>query len=60
MPIKKVVSSFADAVKDIPNGATIMVGGFAGAGGMPSHLLAALRDQGAKIRRLISRLIVAV
>ena len=43
----KVVSSFDEAVADIPDGATIMVPGFAGPG-MPRNLLAALLRQGAK------------
>lgn len=48
MPIDKVVDSFAAAVADIPDGASIMIGGFGGAGGQPTRLMLALRDQGAK------------
>ncbi|MDO8671029.1 MAG: 3-oxoacid CoA-transferase subunit A, partial [Dehalococcoidia bacterium] len=41
-------------MKDIPDGATIMVGGFAGAGGMPSQLLVALRKLGTKDLTIIA------
>ena len=44
----KVWSSFAEAVADIPDGAVMMIDGFGGPGGMPSYLIAALRDQGAR------------
>ena len=44
----KVYPNFADAVADVPDGASIMIGGFGGAGGMPENLLLALRNQGAK------------
>jgi 3-oxoacid CoA-transferase subunit A len=42
----KVVASCAEAVKDIPNGASIAVGGF-GLNGIPHNLIAALLEQGA-------------
>ncbi len=42
----KVYPSAADAVKDIPSGATLMAGGF-GLCGIPENLIAALRDGGA-------------
>jgi 3-oxoadipate CoA-transferase alpha subunit len=45
--IDKTVASAAAAVADIPDGATIMLGGF-GTAGMPSHLIAALIAQGAR------------
>ena len=45
--INKQVSSVASAVADIPDGATVMVGGF-GASGSPIELIHALIDQGAK------------
>jgi len=41
----KVVASAAEAVSDIPSGATIMAGGF-GLCGIPEHLIAALREAG--------------
>lgn len=44
--INKISSSAADAVADIPDGATVMIGGF-GAAGMPDELIDALIDQGA-------------
>ena len=51
--MKKVVKDAAEAVRDIPDGATIMVSGF-GLCGIPENLLAALRDQGAKGLTMIS------
>lgn len=45
--INKLVSSIASAVKDIPDGATVMIGGF-GEAGSPTALIHALIDQGAK------------
>ncbi len=54
MPINKVFSSFAEAVSDIPNGATILLDGFAGPGGMASNLIKALRDHGAKNLTIVS------
>lgn len=44
--INKQVSSVAQAVADIPDGATVMVGGF-GSSGSPIELIHALIDQGA-------------
>jgi 3-oxoacid CoA-transferase A subunit len=49
----KVFASFREAVSDIPDGATIMVGGFGHAADRPQHLITALRDQGAKDLTLI-------
>jgi len=48
MPRNKVLSSFAEAVADIPDGAAIMIDGFGSQGGMPSELIRALRDHGAR------------
>lgn len=48
MPINKIAQSFEEAVADIPDGASVMIGGFGGAGGQPTRLMLALRDQGAK------------
>jgi len=45
--IDKTVASAAAAVADIPDGATIMLGGF-GTAGMPSRLIDALIAQGAR------------
>lgn len=44
--ISKIVEEAADAVRDIPDGATIMIGGF-GTAGQPVELIDALLDQGA-------------
>ena len=45
--INKIVATTAAAVADIPDGATIMIGGF-GTAGMPSELIDALIAQGGK------------
>ena len=50
----KVFSSFAEAVSDIPDGAVLMIDGFAGPGGTPQNLIRALRDQGARELTIIS------
>ncbi len=51
--MNKVVTDAAEAVRDIPDGATIMVSGF-GLCGIPENLLAALRDRGTKNLTMIS------
>jgi 3-oxoacid CoA-transferase subunit A len=51
--MNKVVTSAAEAVADIPDGATIMAGGF-GLCGIPENLLTALRDRGTKDLTFIS------
>lgn len=45
--INKIVSSLAAAVADVHDGATVMIGGF-GTAGMPSELIDALIEQGAR------------
>ena len=45
----EVVASFEEAVADIPDGATLMVDGFAGPGGTSQNLIRALRDHGAEV-----------
>src|SRR5438128_9110336 len=45
--IDKTVATPAAAVADIPDGVTVMIGGF-GTAGMPSQLIDALIDQGAR------------
>jgi len=44
----KIYSSCREAVADIPDHASIMIGGFGHAADKPQNLIAALRDQGAK------------
>jgi len=51
--MKKVVKDAAEAVKDIPDGASIMVSGF-GLCGLPENLILALRDKGSRNLTLIS------
>src|SRR5689334_22384877 len=51
--MKQVHTSFKEAVKDIPNGATIMVGGF-GLCGIPENLIIALSETGVKDLTVIS------
>jgi 3-oxoacid CoA-transferase subunit A len=48
MSVNKIVKTFDEAVADIPDGATILVGNFAGPGGTPFYLIQALRKKGAK------------
>jgi 3-oxoadipate CoA-transferase alpha subunit len=45
--IEKQVASLADAVADVADGSTVMIGGF-GTAGLPNELVGALLDQGAK------------
>lgn len=49
----KVIASFADAIKDITDGATIIVGGF-GLCGIPEKAILALRDQETKDLTIVS------
>jgi 3-oxoacid CoA-transferase A subunit len=51
--MRKVISGAADAVGLIPDGATIMVGGF-GLCGIPENLIAALRARGTRGLTIIS------
>jgi len=44
----KIYKSCSDAVADIPDSASVMIGGFGHAADKPQHLIKALRDQGAK------------
>jgi 3-oxoadipate CoA-transferase alpha subunit len=48
-----MIPSAAEAVQDIPNGATVLVSGF-GDAGLPIYLLDALAEQGAKDLTIIS------
>lgn len=45
--ISKILDSAADAVRDIPHGATVMIGGF-GTAGQPVELIDALLETGAR------------
>jgi 3-oxoacid CoA-transferase A subunit len=45
---EKVFASFLEVVADIPNGATVMIGGFGHAVDKPQNLIRALRDHGAR------------
>jgi 3-oxoadipate CoA-transferase alpha subunit len=51
--INKIIPSAAEAVKDIFDGATVMIGGF-GEAGSPIELIHALIDQGAKNLTVVS------
>ncbi|WP_087974624.1 3-oxoacid CoA-transferase subunit A [Oceanobacillus rekensis] len=57
--INKKFESTAQAVADMKDGATLLVGGFGGSG-LPSHLVAALTEQGAKDLTVVSNNIGAV
>lgn len=52
-PKEKIFATPDDAVRDIPAGASIMFGGFGGAG-FPNNLIQALARQGARRLRVIS------
>ena len=49
----KVVASAAEAVRDIPDGATVVAGGF-GLCGIPELCIAALRDKGVSDLTVVS------
>jgi 3-oxoacid CoA-transferase subunit A len=51
--VKPIYTSFVDAVKDIHDGATLMVGGF-GLVGIPENLIKALLERGVKDLTVIS------
>jgi 3-oxoadipate CoA-transferase, alpha subunit len=57
--INKKFESTAQAVADMKDGATLLVGGFGGSG-LPSHLVSALTEQGAKDLTVVSNNIGAV
>jgi 3-oxoadipate CoA-transferase alpha subunit len=52
--LNKVLGSFDDAVADVPDGAAIMLGNFAGPGGTPYYLVQALYAQGARNLTIIA------
>ncbi|WP_377888691.1 CoA transferase subunit A [Alkalihalobacillus sp. R86527] len=51
--MKPILNSFDEAVKDIQDGATLLVGGF-GLVGIPENLIIAIRDKGVKDLTVIS------
>lgn len=50
---KKIYENASEAVKDIPDGAKLLVGGF-GLCGIPENLIAALLQQGSKDLTVVS------
>jgi len=52
--INKIVSSFDEAVADMVDGSTLLIGGFAGAGESPSYLIAAVARKGVKDLTMVS------
>ena len=53
MAVNKVVGSFDEAVKDVFDGAVILIGTFGTLGGCATWLIRALRDQGSKNLTLV-------
>jgi 3-oxoacid CoA-transferase A subunit len=56
MTMNKIFQNCDDAVADIPDSATIMVGGFGSYGGLPINLIVALSRQGARDLTLIANM----
>jgi 3-oxoacid CoA-transferase A subunit len=56
MTTNKIFSNADEAVADISDGATVMVGGFGSFGGLPINLLVALAKQGAKNLTVIANM----
>jgi 3-oxoacid CoA-transferase A subunit len=54
MPINKVFATLHQAVADIFDEATIMIGGFGSFGGLPVNLIVALAEQGARNLTIIA------
>jgi 3-oxoacid CoA-transferase A subunit len=54
MPVNKVIRSIQEAIADIEDGASIMVGGAQGPIGVPRNLLIAIRDKGVKDLTIIT------
>ncbi|MBM3943830.1 MAG: CoA transferase subunit A [SAR202 cluster bacterium] len=50
----KVFQNGVDALFDLKDGATVLIDGFAGPGGMPHYMLVSLREQGSKELTMIS------
>lgn len=43
----KIFKTFEESVSDVPDGASVMIGGFGGSGGQPTRLMLALAEHGA-------------
>ena len=56
MTVNKVFNSCDEAVADVFDGATVMVGGFGSYGGLPINLIVALAGQGAKDLTVIANM----
>lgn len=56
MTINKIFPSCDEAVADVFDGATVMVGGFGSFGGLPVNLIAALANHGAKNLTIIANM----
>ena len=54
MALNKVFNSPDDAVADIFDDATVMIGGFGSFGGLPINLIVALAHQGVKLLTIIA------
>ena len=50
----KIFANGAEAVADVPDGAVVLLDGFAGPGGMAQYLITSLRDQGAQDLTMVS------
>lgn len=56
MTINKRYQTCREAVADVADGATVMIGGFGSFGGLPTHLIVALGEQGAKNLTVIANM----
>jgi 3-oxoacid CoA-transferase A subunit len=56
MPVNKIFKNCDEAVADIFDGATVMVGGFGSYSGLPTNLITALANQGAKNLTVIANM----
>jgi 3-oxoacid CoA-transferase A subunit len=54
MPANKIFANCREALFDVFDGATVMIGGFGSFGGLPVHLIAALSEQGSRDLTIIS------
>ena len=56
MTINKRYQTCREAVADVADGAMVMIGGFGSFGGLPTHLIVALGEQGAKNLTVIANM----